>query len=71
MIKMKTTLKEIKKFYAKDISHLSMEECRKITKKEIIAYSCGYYGITGLVFVDIDGNYYKITKRNTNLFIFL
>lgn len=68
---MKTTLKEIKKFYCEDVSHLSEEECRKIVKKEIIAYSHGMYGITGLVFSDINDKLYKIVGRVGNLFYFL
>lgn len=68
---MKTSLKEIKQFYAKDITHLSTEECRKIVKKEIVAYSMGFYGINGLVFSDINDKLYKITARNTNLFTFI
>lgn len=68
---MKTTLKEIKNFYCKDITHISDEECKKIEKKEIIAYSYGTYGITGLVFSDINNKLYKITARNGNLFYFL
>ena len=68
---MKTSLKEIKSFYCEDISHLSMEECRKIVKKEIVSYSCGLYGVNGLVFSDINNKLYKIVGRVGNLFYFL
>ena len=68
---MKTTLKEIKNFYCEDITHISEKECRKIVKKEIVAYSCGMYGITGLVFSDINNKLYKIVGRVGNLFYFI
>ena len=68
---MKTTIKEIKNFYCEDITHISEQDARKITKKEIIAYSHGTYGITGIVFIDIFGHLFKITARNSNLFTFL
>lgn len=68
---MKTTLKEIKNFYCEDITHISEQDARKITKKEIIAYSHGTYGITGLVFLDIYGHLFKIVGRVSNLFYFL
>lgn len=68
---MKTTLKEIKNFYCEDITNLSTEECRKIERKKIIAYSCGLYGVNGLVFSDINNNFYKIVGRASKLFYFL
>lgn len=71
MILMKTTLKEIKNFYCEDITHITFEECKKIVKKEIVAYSMGLYGINGLIFSDINDKLYKITARNTNLFTFI
>ena len=40
-------------------------------KKEIVAYSCGTYVVNGLIFSDMNGNLYKITLRNSNLFNFL
>lgn len=68
---MKTTLKEIKSYNYKDITHITSEERRKIVKKEIVAYSYGTYGVNGLVFSDMNGELYKITLRNSNLFYFL
>lgn len=68
---MKTTLKEIKSYNCKDITHISTEECRKIEKKELVAYSYGTYGVNGLIFSDMNGELYKITVRNSNLFYFL
>ena len=71
MILMKTTLKEIKNFYCEDITHITDEECKKIVKKETVAYSCGTYGVNGLIFSDMNDKLYKITLRNSNLFYFL
>lgn len=68
---MKTTLKEIKSYNCKDITCISSEECRKIVKKEIVAYSYGTYGVNGIIFSDMNDELYKITLRNSNLFYFL
>ena len=71
---MKTTLKEIKDFYClniKDITDIDYEDAKKIKRLYIIAYSCGTYGVNGLVFYDEKMNFYKITSRNSLIDLFL
>ena len=66
-------LKEIKNIYAEDITNYGSKEIEKLRKKkkgfEIIATSCGVYGINGAL---LQGNkskkLYKIVCRNSTLF---
>lgn len=66
-------LKEIKKIWAKDITNYGFEEIEKLREKEkgfeIIATSCGVYGVNGAL---LQGNkskkLYKIVCRNSTLF---
>lgn len=68
---MKTTQKEIKEFYCKDITDMNYEDAKKIKRLYIIAYSCGTYGVNGLVFLDEKMNLFKITSRNGLIGLFL
>lgn len=70
---MKTTLKDIKKINAEDITRLSSDEIKKLMKEENyfteIAISSGIYGINGCIVKGAKtGILYKITSRNSNLF---
>lgn len=67
---LKTTLKEIKKFPAIDITTWRDEKTQDLPRLEEVAYSIGVYGCNGKLFHDTDGNFYKITSRSTNLFRF-
>lgn len=71
---MKTTLKEIKKFNAKDITYISFNDMNELRKKEgyfkEIAYSMGTYGVTGCVIQgNNSGKMYKITSRTSAIFM--
>ena len=70
---MLTSLKNIKEFDAKDITRASSEYIYSLVKKGLkcVAYSHGIYGANGWVGQTKDGTLYKITARNTNLFIVL
>ena len=70
---MLTKLKNIKEYQAKDITRASSEYIYSLVKKGLktVAYSHGTYGVNGWVGQDENGNLYKITARNTNLFIVL
>lgn len=71
---MKTSLKDIKNFNAKDITYIKFYDMYKLREKENgftdIAYSKGVYGVTGCV---IQGNksknLYKITSRTNAIFM--
>ena len=67
---MKTTLKEIKRFPAIDITTADFDTVKNIAryKHTTIAYSVGTYGVNGIVFNTFDGILYKITARTTALF---
>ena len=67
---LKTTLKEIKKFPAIDITTWREEKLVELPRLEEIAYSIGVYGCNAKLFRGTDGNFYKITSRSTNLFRF-
>ena len=66
-------LKDIKNIYAKDLTNASSEVVYDLVKKgiETIALSKGIYGVNGWLGQDTKGNLYKITSRNSNLFIVL
>lgn len=73
---MKTTLTEIKIFVenglAEDITHYSFDqinELRKNTWFDTIAYARGVYGLNGIVLRDHNtGKMYAITSRTNALF---
>ena len=67
---LKTTLKEIKKFPAIDITTWREEKLVELPRLEEIAYSIGVYGCNGKLFRGTDGELYKIVGRTTNLFRF-
>ena len=67
---LKTTLKEIKKFPAIDITTWREEKLIELPRLEEIAYSIGLYGCNGKLFHGTDGKFYKITSRSTNIFRF-
>ena len=70
---MLTSLKNIKGYEAEDITSASSEYIYSLVKKglECVAYSHGVYGVNGWVGKTKNGELYKITKRNSNLFIVL
>jgi len=72
-MKIKTTQKYIKAYDAIDLTTDGKKdkELHKITNTGTIAYSMGVYGINGIVFKGNDGNVYKVTARNTALFIYM
>lgn len=68
----KVAQKEIKKFNAFDVIDVTMwkaEDLYKIGTVETVMYSTGTYGLNGLVVRDNEGNYYKVTKRASVLFV--
>ena len=70
----RTTLKEIKEHYGKDITNYSKEELNQLIQEVgelvIIAYSLGVYGWNGLLAYNSKVNkYYKVTSRSTALFM--
>lgn len=67
---LKVTQKEIKEFPAVDITTWSSEKLAELPNVEEIAYSIGAYGCNGKLLHGTDGEFYKITSRNTNLFKF-
>ncbi len=67
---LKVTQKEIKEFLAVDITTWSSEKLAELPNVKEIAYSIGVYGCNGKLFHGVDGKFYKITCRNTNLFKF-
>lgn len=66
-------LKDIKNIEAKDLTNMSSEVVYDLVKKgiETVATSIGVYGVNGWIGQDEKGTLYKITARNTNLFIVL
>lgn len=74
---MKTTLKDIRRYPATDISEMKYNAVRSLAdkigwRKTTIAYSVGVYGVNGLVFMDREtGELYKVIGRTTALFMFL
>lgn len=71
---MKTTLKEIKNFYAKDITYIGFEDMNKLRNEEngfeIIAKSFGMYGVTGLVIRGLKSKeMFKICSRTSAIFM--
>lgn len=68
---MKTTQRDIRNHYGKDITNYSTEQCCELQRNHYlreVAYSMGIYGCNGKVFVDENGDFYKITSRTTALF---
>lgn len=66
-------LKDIKNIEAEDLTNASSEVVYDLVKKGIktVALSKGIYGVNGWLGRDTKGNLYKITSRNSNLFIVL
>ena len=66
---MKTTLKEIRDFYAIEVSADNIEYLLKCELTEI-AYSHGVYGCNGKIYFNYtDSRFYKVTGRNQYLFL--
>lgn len=69
---MKTTLRDIRRFQATDITTASDEYLDRVLPHryaDTIAYSVGVYGVTGKVIRNTDtGELFKITARSTNIF---
>ena len=68
----KTTLKEIKEHYGKDITNYSKEELNQLIQEVgelvIFAYSLGVDGRNGILAYSSKVNkFYKVTSRNTVL----
>ena len=73
----KYTQRELKDFaklgLAINITNWSDKECYKLREKQSITqvgYSAGIYGLNGMLLQDENGQYYVITARNGNMFIF-
>jgi hypothetical protein len=73
MAKMKTTQKAIKAYNATDLTNDGRKDkdLYNITNVGTIAYSMGVYGMNGIVFEGNDGHIYKVTARNTALFLYM
>lgn len=68
---LKTTQKAIRETQAKDITYLDFDSANKLTENHTlrtIAMSYGIYGMNGALFMDEEGNLYKITSRTSTLF---
>lgn len=70
----KTSQKDIKNFYAFDVTSKSTDELYKLLSVEKgvtqIAYSAGGYGVNGLLVQgNSSGRLYKVTARTNALFI--
>lgn len=66
---MYTTLKEIRNFYAIEVSADNIDFLMKSNLK-CIAYSCGVYGCNGKVYFNANDNkFYKVTGRKQYLFL--
>lgn len=64
---MKTTQKEIRNFWAKEITSENFGYVRKC-RLETVATSLGIYGVNGAVFYNVnDCLFYKISTRNSYL----
>lgn len=64
---MKTTQKEIREFWATEITSENFDYVQKCWL-ETIATSHGVYGLNGAVFYNVnDKNFYKISVRNSYL----
>ena len=68
---MKTTRKAIRETCAMDITNYSFDQTNELMNAhtlKTVAMSFGVYGMNGALFVDENGELYKITARNTTLF---
>ena len=64
---MTTTQKEIRNFWATEITSDNFDYVRKCWLETIVT-SCGIYGINGAVFYNVnDQKFYKISSRNSYL----
>lgn len=72
---MKVRLKDIRNYPATDITNYSSEAAYELfakTDRRIVATSIGTYGVSGLLFEDLNtGDMYKICNRTEPLWIFL
>ncbi len=64
----KAMIKEAERLNAKDITNVNSEFCYNL-KIRASSLTFGVYGMNGGLFEDVEGNYYYITARNSNLFI--
>lgn len=71
----KTTKKEIREYVrlglAQDITAYDFDQAEQLRKNhtlDVIAVSCGVYGMTGALLQDEKGECYAITARNSTLF---
>lgn len=55
---------------AVDITNRNLSEIQGIKKEKIIHRNIGKYGLNGVIFRDIQGKFYIIKERNSNLFYF-
>ena len=68
----KTTRKAIRETYAMDITNYSFDQANDLMNKHTlrtVAMSFGVYGMNGALFEDESGELYKITARNTTIFL--
>lgn len=69
---LETTLKDIKKAYAIDITNYSNEQLYELRKHNLltVAFSTGLYGLNGLLVIDwTTEQLYKVTARTNAIFI--
>lgn len=59
-----------KSLNAVDITNQNLDKISHIEKAEIIYRNFGKYGLNGVIFRDIQGKFYIIKERNSNLFFF-
>ena len=62
---MKVTKKEILEFDAIDITDVDLPENWREFRKVCVSFNA--YGVSGAVFADSAGKFYKICHRSTNL----
>lgn len=53
-----------------DITDKNFEEIREIDRVEVVYRRFGKNGMNGLIFRDIQGKFFLVRKRNSNLFYF-
>lgn len=63
----RTNLRTIKNCLYKEFTDNEIK--RGIGVKERLYYSTGIYGINGIIFEGTDGEIYKVSKRNSILFM--
>lgn len=63
----KTNLRSIKNCLYKEFTENEIESGIRV--KNRLYYSTGIYGINGIIFEGTDGEIYKVSKRNSILFM--